>query len=137
MLLVIDAVINLLLGALLLWFPDWLVAALGVPPAGSRFYPGILGAVLVGIGIALLVEWSRRGDRMVGLGLGGAISINLTGGVVLAVWLLFGRLDLPLRGWVFLWALVLLLVGLSTCELAAALAERRLPPQQSSDSPSK
>ena len=114
-LLLIDAIINLLLGVLLIFFPSSLVDALGVPRATSAFYPSILGAILFGIGIALLFQ------RNIGCGLGlcGAISINLCGGIVLGLWLLLGDLELPLRGLVFLWALVVVLVGISTIEILA------------------
>lgn len=115
-LLIADAIINLALGILLVIFPRHLVAALGIPGAEVAFYPGILGAVLVGIGIALIIERIRGSS---GLGLAGAVTINLCGGLVLAAWLLFGSLDLPVRGLVFLWALVAVLVGISTLELVA------------------
>jgi hypothetical protein len=123
-LLTLDAVINLLLGVLLILFPRGVVAFLGIPGAESAFYPGILGGVLLGIGIALLLEKGERRRTTSGLGLGGAIAINLAGGTVLAVWLVAGGLGLPLRGYVVLWALVVLLVGVSTVEL---VAHRRQP----------
>lgn len=112
----IDAAINLTLGILLLAFPLKLVKALGIPMADPSFYPSILGGVLFGIGLALLIECYRQSNGLNGLGLGGAIAINLCGGFVLALWLLSGRLSLPLRGQIFLWSLVLLLVGLSLIE---------------------
>ncbi len=93
---------------------------LGIPDAVSAFYPSVLGAVLFGIGIALLV--ARFRPALGGLGLGGAIAINVSGGLVLAVWLLAGGLALPTRGYVLLWALVLVLVGISIIE---ALARRQ------------
>ena len=111
-----DAAINLILGILLMTFPAKLVNALGVPMADPSFYATILGGVLFGIGLALLLECYRKSNRFVGLGLGGAISINLCGGLVLAVWLLSNKLSLPLRGQIFLWLLVLLLVGISVLE---------------------
>ena len=111
-----DALINLLLGATLVFFPRGLVTALGIPDAEVAFYPSILGAVLFGIGIALWIEHLRGSS---GLGLAGAISINLCGGVVLAAWLLFGSLSLPLRGRLLLWGLVVLLSGISVLELRA------------------
>jgi len=118
-LLITDAAINLLIGGLLLFFPRGIVAALGLPGANEVFYPSILGAVLVGIGVALLVDCfgDKKGVR--GLGLAGAVSINLCGGIVLAAWLCFGSLDLPTRGFVILWCLVLLLVGISALEVTA------------------
>ena len=123
-LLKIDAAINLILGVLLLAFPLKLVKALGVPMAEPSFYPSILGGVLFGIGLALLIECYRQSDGFIGLGLGGAIAINLCGGFVLAIWLLSGSLNIPLRGQIFLWSLVLLLVGLSLLEGFAHLKMR-------------
>lgn len=115
--LAVDAVINLLLGFLLIPFPERIVAFLGIPTAAQAFYPSILGAVLFGIGIALVVELRRQREGPVGLGLGGAVTINLSGGIVLAVWLLSGELSLPLRGQVILWVLVGILVVISATEL--------------------
>ena len=115
-LLTCDAVINLLIGALLVAFPGSLVAALGIPAAEVAFYPSILGAVLFGIGIALVIERVRGSS---GLGLYGAISINLSGGLVLGLWLIYGGLSLPPRGRLLLWLLVLVLVGISSLELVA------------------
>ena len=94
-LLEVDAAVNLALGILLLVFPRSLVEVLGIPDAVSAFYPSVLGAVLFGIGIALLV--ARFRPALGGLGLGGAIAINVSGGLVLAVWLLAGGLALPTR----------------------------------------
>ncbi len=116
-LLIIDGVINLLLGGVLVLFPRSLVIALGIPTADQAFYPSILGAVLLGIGIALVIEYPRRPGRVVGLGLGGAVAINLCGGLVLAGWLVLGRLHLPTHGYALLWGLAILIVGLSVVEL--------------------
>jgi len=115
-LLTIDAIVNMGLGLLLLTFPDAIVEALGVPPAANAFYPNILGGVLFGIGLAL---WLGRSGSATGLGFGGAVSINLCGGAVLGLWLLFGDLQIPARGRVLLWGLVVLLVGLSVLEIIA------------------
>jgi hypothetical protein len=116
-LLTLDAVMNLALGVLLIFFPRGVVSLLGIPGAESAFYPSILGAVLSGIGIALLLERGEGRRKARGLGLSGAIAINLSGGTVLAVWLVAGDLGLPLRGYVVLWTLVVLLVGISAVEL--------------------
>lgn len=120
-LLTIDGVINLVLGVLLMVFPDRLVALLGVPPAPNGFYPNLLGGVLFGIGLALMIESRHRTEKGSGLGLTGAVAINLCGGLVLTVWLVFGDLALPARGLFFLWSIVLLLVGISMVELARGL----------------
>ena len=127
-LLIIDGVINLLLGGVLVLFPGPLVIALGIPTTDQAFYPSILGAVLLGIGIALVIEYARRPGGPAGLGLGGAVAINLCGSLVLAGWLVFGRLHLPIRGYALLWGLALLIVGLSVVELltfATAAGHRR------------
>jgi peptidoglycan/LPS O-acetylase OafA/YrhL len=115
-LLMVDAAINLILGVLLMAFHPKIIHLLGVPPAEQSFYPTLLGAVLFGIGIALVIECFRRPRGLAGLGLGGAIAINLCGGLMLAIWLISGRLNLSLRGDIFLWCLAALLVGLSSIE---------------------
>ena len=123
-LLIIDALINLSLGILLLVFPPRVVEALGAPIPESNFYANILGAVLFGIGVALILECSRDKSGVVGLGVGGAISINICGAGVLALWLLFGDLEIPARGTVFLWSLAILILGISLIELFAMLKRR-------------
>ena len=115
-LLKVDAVVNLILGILLMAFPTGLVRALGIPVEVPAFYATILGGVLFGIGLALLMECCGKFSRFSGLGLGGAIAINLCGGGVLAIWLLSDTLSLPLRGQILLWLLVVLLIGLSLLE---------------------
>jgi hypothetical protein len=119
LLLTVDAVVNLLLGIGLLLFPTGLIRVLGLPATSTHFYTSILGAVLVGIGLALLVE--VRGDRQQvrGLALGGAIVINLCGAGVLLYWLLSGGLELPDRGRVLLWLIVLVVLFLAAVELRA------------------
>ena len=117
----IDAVINFFLGVLLLLiipFPEQIPRILGVPQVSHAFYPSIFGAVLIGIGIALLMERSRtNSQQFVGLGLGGAITINLCGGIMLLGWLIFSGLALPLRGIFFLWSIALGLIIISCIEL--------------------
>lgn len=115
-LLLTDGLINLALGVLLVASPRALPETLGLPAVATGFYPSILGAVLLGIGIALCIEWRRQPTGIGGLGLVGAITINLCGGACLAGWLLLGSLDIPVRGQVVLWALVVVLVGISGAE---------------------
>ena len=100
------------------------MSALGIPNSDMLFYPTILGALLVGIGLALLIERVRGSG---GLGLLGAVTINLAGGIVLAYWLLSTTLALPFRGRLILWAIVLILVGIRSFELSAhaSLGSRR------------
>ncbi len=119
--LIIDATINLILAILLLFFSPKIADILGVPLADSSFYPNILGAVLLGITIALTIEAYRNpiNNNSVGLGLTGAICINLCGGFVLLLWLVLGNLDLPIKGKLFLWTLDLILLVISTIELVS------------------
>jgi len=121
LILTIDAIINFVLGFLLLLtvpYPDKISLFLGVPKIEHAFYTSLFGSILFGIGIALLIEGSRKKpNRLVGLGLGGAIAINLCGGIVLMGWMLFGDLSLPLRGQIFLWMIAVVLIGISFFEL--------------------
>lgn len=120
LLLVIDAIINYALGILCLLYP-FVAPVVGAPIVENFFYPSILGAVLFGIGIALTIEYFREDGSLVGLGLGGAVAINLAGGLVLILWLIFGDLAIPVRGFVFLWILAGGLVLISLLELYAHL----------------
>ena len=78
----------------------------------------------VGIGIALLLERRAQDGSTRGLGLTGALVINLCFGLVLAAWLLFGPLELLPRGSIVLWGLVAILVGLSGIELLSERSHR-------------
>jgi hypothetical protein len=119
LLVAIDALVNLLLGLVLLLFPVGTLELLGLPRANTYFYPTILGGVILGIGVALCLEWwgAPRGVR--GLGLGGAIAINLCGGGVLLFWLVFGDLTVPLRGRVVLWTVAATVLGVGIAEIVA------------------
>lgn len=116
-LLIIDGIINLILGALLVVFPSGLVETLGLPAGDERFYPTVLGAVLIGIGLALLIEANRLPGGLVGLGLGGALAINLAAAAALSIWLVLGDLTIPTRGKVLLGVLSVGLVVISAAEL--------------------
>jgi hypothetical protein len=79
----------------------------------------LLGAVFIGIGIALLIERFRDTLGFAGLGLGGAICINLCGSVALMLWLVSGQLDIPIRGYVFLGLLSLMVFVIGLVEIVA------------------
>lgn len=118
-LLELDGAANVALGLLLLAFPARVIAWLGVPSSETAFYPSVFGAVLVGIGLALLYERWRAPASPAGLGIVGASVINICFGLVLVGWLLVGPLAIPPRGRLVLWALALILVGLGSTELFA------------------
>jgi len=116
--LLIDFIINLILGILLLAYSKKLAEYLGVPEIESAFYPNILGGIFIGIALALLIELLNKPDgKTHGLGLLGAIAINLCGGIILIIWLLSGDLAIPMKGSIFLWSLSVLLIFVSGFEL--------------------
>jgi hypothetical protein len=123
-LLELDGAGNLLLGMVFLLFPTWVSNSLGLPDDASRFYPTVLGAILFGIGVALLLERFRESHKFAGLGLIGALSINLCFGISLAIWLLSTGFELTTPGTIVLWGLVSILVGISGVELHTELKER-------------
>jgi hypothetical protein len=116
-LLIIDGAINLILGILLLLIPFGMAHFLGVPEPVTYLYPCVLGAVLFGIGMSLLLEdWGgRQGVR--GLGIGGAIVINFCGAGALLGWLLLSPFDLPMRGQMLLWSIVVVVMLVGVVEL--------------------
>lgn len=123
-LLATDAAINLILGILLLLYPTGIAAWLGVPQVETSFYPVILGGVLLGIGMALLLESFSAGRRVRGLGIAGAIVINFCGAGVLAIYLVVGGLSIPLRGQVLLWAIVVIVLSVGLIELLSGTWRR-------------
>ena len=116
-LLVVDGIVNLGLGLLLLLVPLGSAEVFAAPRSNSDFYPTILGGVLLGIGIALFIERYGHPRGMRGLGLHGAIAINLCGATVLLVWLLTAPPDIPTRGTVLLWGIVVLVYCVGLIEL--------------------
>jgi hypothetical protein len=117
MLLVLDGIINLVLGILLMLYPLGMASFLGLPQTRYDFYPTILGGVLFGIGLALLIERYGNFRQFHGLGLEGAIAINFCGAGVLMLWLLFGKLSIPVRGLVLLWAVTIVVFAIGLAEI--------------------
>jgi hypothetical protein len=124
-LLFIDGIVNLFLGVLLLLFPFEIAPRLGVPIPDTYFYPTILGAVLLGIGIALLMDVYGQPRGIRGLGIAGAISINFCGAGVLTLWLIFAPLGLPLRGYVVLWAIATGVFAIGFVELISKFCKEK------------
>jgi hypothetical protein len=123
-LLVADGTVNVILGILLLFFPAGFASFFGLPQENNYFYASILGAVLFGIGISLFQERTRLNKGSAGLGLAGAITINLCGSLVLIGWLLFGGLVMPVRGFIILWIVAIVVLGIGLLELfSGALKE--------------
>jgi hypothetical protein len=114
-------VVNLVLGVLLVLYPQSLVEALGMPPVATTFFPNVLGGVLFGIGLALLIAY-RGGAR--GLGLDGAIVINLCGAGAVVGWLIIAPQAIPLRGRITLWIIALLVIAIGLFELKHRLRSK-------------
>jgi hypothetical protein len=123
-LLVIDGLINLLLGALLLCFPLGIAAVLGVPTSGYSFYPTLLGAVLFGIGAALLIDVVGGSRGLHGLGMAGAVAINFCGAGVLVMWLVIAPPQIPLRGRILLWTIALVVLSVGLVEIARVIVKK-------------
>lgn len=121
--LTVDAAVNLGLGVLLMLFPRDLLSILGVPVPSSSFYPSILGVVLAGIGLALLLQRFPGSSRLTGLGIEGAIAINMCGAGMLVAWLIHGKLDIPSHGYAFLWAVVLVVLSVGGLEILLRSAQ--------------
>ncbi len=122
-LLAIDAGINLLMGLIFILMPKQMIFLLGADLSADistlnllKATLAIFGGVMAGIGFALLLEFLNRPKGLIGLGLGGAVMINLSGGFILAGWLLFGNLIIPQPMLTILWILFLVLVMLSAIE---------------------
>ncbi|MCG8605133.1 hypothetical protein MJD09_09065 [bacterium] len=120
-----DGIANVILGFVLLCTPRELLAWLGLPLPDDLFYTGVLGAVLAGIGIALLLERFRDRLAISGLGLGGAIIINTAGAFAVIGWLVFSDLAIPSHGRVLLWAVAALVLGIGVLEIVCIVNQRR------------
>jgi len=115
--LLIDAVINFIVGIILMLFPFNISQLLGLPKTEQYFYPVMFGAVVFGIGIALTIECFKEPKRIIGLGLAGAIAINLCGGIVLTFWLILGNLDIPFHGMLILSFVAFIVIFISIVEI--------------------
>ena len=119
-LLALDSAVNVVLGICLSAIPGQTIRFFGLPQTDTYFYVTVLGAVLLGIGIALWIE-RRNEDRWRGLGLVGAVIINILGAGTVLVWLLVDPFNLPMHGYVVLWAVALIVLGTAMVELLAIM----------------
>lgn len=107
-----NAGLNILLGIVILLLPVTGGGWFGLPDATPFLFSSVLGAVLVAVGLALLVQ--RAGGS--GLGLGGAAVLGLLGAGAAFAWLGLGGSAIPAPGrWVVAAAalLAIALAGLS------------------------
>ena len=107
------------MGILLLLFPLGIAELVGTPLPNTYFYPTILGAVIFGIGIALLIDVYGQPHGIRGLEIAGAIAINFCGAGFLILWLILAPLSVPLRGYVVLWAIAIVVLAIGFVELSS------------------
>ena len=100
-----NALLCLGAGILLFIIPKITIRILGLPGTDQFFYPRLLGAALLGIGIAIIIE--RTAPNSIGLGAGGGVAIDLFAATTLALQLIAGRTGMAVRGRTVLWILVL------------------------------
>jgi hypothetical protein len=92
-----------------------------MPEVATTFFPNVLGGVLFGIGLALLIAY-RGGTQ--GLGLDGAIAINLCGAGVVVGWLVMAPHAIPPRGKITLWIIALAVISIGLVELKHRIASK-------------
>lgn len=115
----IEACLKLGSGLALVVAPRVLARLLGLPSADQPFWPRLLGALLIGLGVATLLEVRMQG----GLGLGGSIAVNLAGAAMLGALLVLGRAGKTKRGRLLLSLTAAALVILSLVEIAYAASQ--------------
>lgn len=114
----IEACLKLAGGLALVTAPRVLAQLLGLPSADDRFWPRLLGAVLIGLAAASLIE--SRSPGAGGLGLAGSIAINLAGAAMIGALLILRRAGNTRRGRLVLCLIAALLAILSLVEIAYA-----------------
>ena len=112
----IEACLKLAGGLALTVAPRTLARLLGLPSADQPFWPRLLGALLIGLAAASLLEARMQG----GLGLAGSIAINLAGAAMIGALLILGRAGNTRRGRSLLWLIAGALVFLGLVEIAHA-----------------
>lgn len=112
----IEACLKLAGGLALTVAPRTLARLLGLPSADQTFWPRLLGALLIGLAAASLLEARMQG----GLGLAGSIAINLAGAAMIGALLILGRAGNTRRGRSLLWLIAGALVVLGLVEIAHA-----------------
>ena len=116
----IDGIANVLLGLAMLLFPRTLLKVV-VGPVDCAPLLSIFGSVIAGIGLALLVQTKRLDGAYYGLGLTGAMLINICFGLALGAWLLLGNLEPSPVGAILLWVLTAILLVFGVFELSVIL----------------
>jgi hypothetical protein len=114
----LETLLKLSGGLALLLAPVTVIRVLGLPAPGARFWPRLLGALLVGLSAATYIEGAWPGSR--GLGLAGCIAVNLAAAGLVAATAGLGSGADTRRGRAALWLLVGVLVLLVLFEIPEA-----------------
>ncbi len=112
----IETLLNFFGGLPLIVAPLATIRLLGLPPTPTGFWPRLLGTLLLGISLAMFLEGSVSGSR--GLGLAGALIINVSAVSMMVAMLLLEAGPPSARGRALMWALIVLLLWLSALEFA-------------------
>jgi hypothetical protein len=111
----IETLLKLAAGLLLVLAPLAAIKLLGLPRTETGFWPRLLGAVLLGLAVAVFIEGRAPGSQ--GLGLAGCVIVNFSAVSMLAGSLALERGPASARGRAVVWAFVVLLVCLSVLEI--------------------
>ena len=112
----IETLLKLAGGLALCLAPLTVIRLFGLPPAGSGFWPRLLGAVLIALSVASFLEGATLSTG--GLGLAGSLAINLSAVAMISTHLMLGAGPQTRRGRVVLWLLVAALSLLALFEIA-------------------
>jgi hypothetical protein len=109
-------------GVLLGLFPATTSKLFGLPASGDTFWQRLLAGLLIGLGLATVLQGSTVLQGAFtpgrGLGLAGSMAVNLSAAAMIAAHLSIGRHAIKRRGTLLLWGVVIVLTGLSLAELA-------------------
>lgn len=114
----LETALKAAVGLLLAAFPRTLARVLGLPPVGETFWPRMLGASLLGLAAATILEGQIAARN--GLGLSGHVAINLTSAIAIVGLLIMGRAGSSRRGRTLLWITAAGMTLLALVELAWA-----------------
>ncbi|MGH1417467.1 MAG: ABC transporter permease [Hyphomicrobiaceae bacterium] len=117
-LLYLDLIFKLASGLLLIAAPLLVCKIFGLPNPTTGFWPRLLGGVLIGHAGGLFLELAVPKANGFGIGLGGALIVNLATAGMIATLLIFKAAGSTRRARFTLWLLTIALVLLSGAQLA-------------------
>lgn len=115
----IETILKGSIGLIMIFLPITAARIAGFPHGNTSFWPRLFGAALLGIAGAFAVEGYNVAGGAIeakGLGLGGAVTINLTAILSLFGTLIFAGVTTR-RGKILIWLMILLLLFLTLFEI--------------------